>query len=179
MAKAPRPKHVPHVCEACSQTTTYAMALDRGTAHIVLAVFNAVRRLDRNRVHIDKEMVALKHDWPSYQEMIEGGCMTSSMQHNVPRARYHGLIAFADRGSGEYLLTPKGAAFLRGEPVPKVVIVDKAKKKNAGYFEPEGIVTWAQLVRKEPYWAKGFDFEIIGDTLKPRAAGEPSQATLV
>lgn len=155
------------------------MALDRGTAHIVLAVFNAVRRLERNRVHIDKEMVALKSDFDSYQHMVEEGFMTSSMQHNVPRARYHGLIAFADRGSGEYLLTPKGAAFLRGEPVPKVVIIDKAKKKNAGYFEPEGTVTWAQLVRKEPYWAKGYDFEIIGDELRPRAAAEPSQATLV
>jgi len=148
------PKFVPDVCGECTQTKTYDLGLDRGTAFIVLAVYNAVQRKDENRVHIDKEMVALKSDFDSLEHMISEGFMTSSMQHNVPRARYHGLIAFVDKGTGEYLLTPKGARFLRGEAVPRIAIVDKKTHKKLAYWnEDEDQVTFRDLMKKtEPFW---------------------------
>lgn len=156
MKKAKKELFVPSTCVCCSQTTNYAMSLDRGTVHIVLAIYNAVRRLGRNRVHLDNEMVVARGEYGEYRDMVESGYMTNSMRQNVLRARYHGLVAFADKGSGEYLITPKGVAFLRGEPVLKTVIVDKLRHKNDGYFEPDGSVTLTTLLKKEPYWAKAY-----------------------
>jgi len=148
------PKFVAEVCDGCEQTKTYDLGLDRGTAFIVLALYNAIQIKDENRVHIDKEMVARKEDFESWEDMISSGHMTSSMQHNVPRARYHGLIAFVDKGTGEYLLTPKGARFLRGEAVPRIAIVDKKTHKKLAYWnEDDDQVTFRSLMKKtEPFW---------------------------
>lgn len=144
----------PHTCPTCSQTMDYAMALDKGSALIVLAIANAVRRLGRNKVHIDHEAIGQHEGGESFFAMIREGYMTPTMQHNVARPRYHGLIAFVERGSGEYLLTRKGADFLRGEPVKKVAIIDKVHGKNAGYLEEAGTVTIDELLSdKGGLWA--------------------------
>ena len=144
----------PNVCEHCHQTTDYALALDRGTAMIVIAFVNAVRRHGRNRVHIHGEMIAQNEGGRSHIEMIHAGYMTPIMEHNVVRPRYHGLIAFVDKGSGEYLLTRKGADFLRGHPVQRVAIIDKVAGRNSGYLESAGTVTIGELLRKDAdMWA--------------------------
>lgn len=125
------------------------MSLDRGTAMIVLALANAVSRIGRNSVHMRDEMEMDVENFPTYEIMIQGGFLTSKMIGNVSRARYHGLIAFVERSSGVYLLTPKGADFIHGKDVYKTAIIDKVHGKNAGYYEPDGYVNINQLLRKE------------------------------
>ena len=149
------PAFVPEVCECCRQTKNYDLKLDRGTAMIVLAIYNRVQDKRENRVHIQEEMVVMPADFPSYREIVAAGCMTPIMWSNVSRARYHGLVAFVDGGGdGEYLITPKGAKFLRNEPVPRVAIIDKATGHKAYYLrEEEDVITFSQLMRKEtPFW---------------------------
>lgn len=155
MANPKRNKFEPEVCECCKQTKNYALALDRGTALIILAIYNAVRRKNENKVHIQKEMVVLASDFPSYRDMVAGGFMTSIMWSNVSRARYHGLVAFVDGGGdGEYLITKKGAKFLRGERIPRTAIIDKATGHKSHYLEPEtDTITFAECMKREtPFW---------------------------
>jgi len=146
---------VPDVCPHCTQTTNYEMTLDRGTALIVLAIANAVRRLGRNRVHVADEMLAQHDGGRSFAEMVGAGYMTPKMYTNVSRARRHGLVAFAEgRGGGEYLLTRKGAAFLRGELVPRMAVVSKVTGHNSGYWPEGGTVRVGELLKRDaPMWA--------------------------
>lgn len=152
------PKYVPEVCHDCTQTKTYDLSLDRGSALIVLAIYNAVQRLDRNRIHLTDDMEVSKAEMESrfgdYPTMIAEGYMTSNMADNVLRAKYHGLVAQVDGGgSGEYLITPKGARFLKNEPMIRVAIIDKATHKKLGYWNEEDTVTFTHLLRNEtPFW---------------------------
>ena len=153
MEKSKRKKFVPDVCPHCTQTTNYDLALDRGSALIVLAVYNAVRRLDRNRIHVGNEMVRPATDFPSYRDMVAGGWMTFKMEGNMSRPGRHGLITKAT-DTGEWLITPKGARFLRGEAVPRVAIVDKTTGHKAYYLnEDTDRVTFSDLMKREvPFW---------------------------
>lgn len=146
-------KFEPHVCECCRQTTEYDLGLDRGSALIVIAVMNAVHRLGRNRVHIADEMLSTDGS-ARLSEIVANGYMTHTMVNNVSRARAHGLIAFADhKGGGEYLVTRKGADFLRGRPVWKTAIVSKAESHTTGYYEPAGETTvFKALGKQQPMW---------------------------
>lgn len=147
-------KYQAETCGACGQTTSYAMALDRGTALMVLAIANAVKRLGRNRIHVSKEMLAMAEPGEAFLKMIGEGYMTPTMEHNLAKPRYHGLIAFVDRGSGEYLLTRKGADFIKGARIKRIAIIDKTKGKNGGYWEEAGDVSIVELLRdkKRPTW---------------------------
>ncbi len=149
-------KFTPGKCDHCTQTTNYLLRLDAGTAHIMIAMANAVRRLGRNRVHLQKEMEGRPDEFPTYQQMIREGYMTSRMEGNASRPRYHGLIASGDK-PGEYLITKKGAAFLRGLPVMRSAIVSKVTGHNAGYWEPDGEATIKEILKEEPYWWGGFE----------------------
>lgn len=134
--KNKRSIHEPTMCSHCGQTTDYALPLDRGTALIVLAVYNAVQRLDRNRVHLINDMLCMPEEYADYRAMVHTGHMTARMIGNSSRARYHGLIAFADE-SGEYLITPKGRDFLLGSKVPRIAIIDKKTHTKKIYLDPE------------------------------------------
>lgn len=143
------------VCVDCTQTKNYLLCLDKGAALILLGIANAVDRLGRNRVHLQKEVEGNVKDFGSITEMINKGYLTSVMVGNATRARYHGLIAFVERdgGTGEYLLTKKGAAFLRGARVPRAAIIDKVAGHNAGYWDPENdTVTIFQLLKESKTW---------------------------
>lgn len=150
-------KFEPKICDHCGQSEQYAMRLDRGTAMILRSFYNAVRRLNRNKVHVQNEMAMsmsdIRQGFGGLKGAIDAGFMSNSMEHNLSRPRYHGLVAFVDKGSGEYLLTPKGAKFLRDEPVMRTVIIDKRTKKNAGYFEPHGTVTYSELIKEKVTWS--------------------------
>jgi hypothetical protein len=140
----------PEVCECCGQDTSYELGLDKGTALIVYQIAKFIRMKGINIVHPRKEM--------------EGVYLTSNQVGNLSRARFHGLIASVDDNAGNYLLTKKGGAFLRGEVVPKIAIVKKATAKlpamNIGYHLPDEIkTTFRGLVAEKEYWT-GIDFEI-------------------
>lgn len=158
-------KFEPSVCGGCTQTTDYDLAMDRGTALIVLAVYNAVRKKGKNRIHVVNEMLCDPADYASYREMVEDGRMTLRMIGNVPRARYHGLLAFSDKHSGEYLITPKGAKFLRNEKIPRVAIIDKVTHTKKAYLNEErDTITFTQAMKREtPFWnIRNFEIEADG-----------------
>ena len=143
------------VCDKCTQTKNYILKLDRGTALIVLALSHAVGRLGRNRVHMQREMEASQADMGGLKKMVEAGYINSNMTRNIARARYHGLIAFYDRdgGTGEYLITRKGGAFLQGAKVPRTAIIDKVHGHNAGYWDEEhDQITIFQLLKESSTW---------------------------
>ena len=154
----PEKKFVEEICDHCGQTTNYDVKLGKGDAMIVLAIYNAVRRLDRNHVHLTRDMECRQQDFGSYQAMVAAGRMTSNMSDNVLRAKYCGLIAqYEGGGTGEYLITPKGAAFLRNKPVERMPIVSKKTHKKDYYFMSgnprKDFVTFGELMAKEtPWW---------------------------
>lgn len=146
-------KFKPTICECCKQTTDYALNLDKGTAHIMIAIANAVKFKNLNRVHLRNDMEANAKDFSNYREMISEGRITSRMIDNILRAKYHGLVAQVDGGgAGEYLLTPKGARFLKGEPMPRTAVVDKATHSKKYYYDEDDKVTIFELLRKEEMW---------------------------
>lgn len=172
------PKFEPAICEHCKQTTEYALSLDRGTAMIVLAVYNRVRIKDKNNVHLRDEMEVGSKAYSDYREMVTDGHITSRMIDNVLRAKYHGLLAQVDGGGrGEYLITRKGAAFLRDVPLDRVAIIDKATHTKKCYWNPgEDMVTFAELMKKEtPFWKiEPFDVEEATGTFREVDSQSPT-----
>lgn len=139
-------KYEPEKCECCGQTTTYLLGLDRGTTEIVKQIARFIGKKGINRVHPRKE--------------IEGHGLSSNAVGNLSRPRFHGLIARVDGEAGNYLLTRKGAKFLRGEPVQRYAIISKAEGKQIGYFDPENNqVTIQELQRSGDYW-EGINYDI-------------------
>lgn len=148
------PPFIPTVCDHCGQTTDYHIKLDRGSALIVLAIYSAVRAKNENRVHLRNEMEVSKGTYGgNYMGMVRDGYMTSVMIDNVLRPKYHGLVAQVEGGGqGEYLITPKGARFLRGEPVPRTAIIEKRTHHKLRYLDEDDRVTFRELLIKEPMW---------------------------
>lgn len=143
-------QYKPEVCECCGQETTYVIAIDRGTVDIVKQIALFIKNKGINCVHPRKEM--------------EGIFLSSNQVGNLSRPRFHGLIAKVRDNPGNYLLTPKGAKFLRGEEVPRIAIIRKSIAEdgshNIGYFEPETekVTVW-DFDREGDYWV-AINYEI-------------------
>lgn len=139
-------EYKPEKCECCGQTTTYVLALDRGTTEIVKAIARFIGKKGINRVHPRKE--------------IEGHGLSSNAVGNLSRPRFHGLIARVEGEPGNYLLTRKGAKFLRGEAVPRYAIISKAEGKQIGYYMPEEeMINIKRLQKEKDYW-EGINYDI-------------------
>jgi len=153
MEKKNRIKFKADVCSHCTQTTNYDLALDRGSALIVLALYNAVQRLGRNKVHVGNEMVRPAKDFPTYRDMVAGGWMTFKMEGNLSRPRRYGLIAQGEEG-GTWLITQKGAKFLRGERIARVAVISKVTGHKSHYLdEAQDNITFGECMRREtPFW---------------------------
>lgn len=174
--KKSEPKFESEICECCKQTTDYALSLDRGTAMIVLAVYNRVRMKNENRVHLRDEMEVGQKEYEDYRVMISEGHITSRMIDNVLRAKYHGLLAQVDGGGrGEYLITRKGAAFLRDVPLNRVAIIDKATHTKKYYWnEGNDMVTFSKLMAKETIFWRIEPFDVDEATGRFRDVNEQS-----
>lgn len=176
MPKKIKDPFIPEVCECCGQSTEVRYGLDKGTADIVKALAVKIREKGENDVHIRDEMEVGTKNF-TYMRLCNEGVVTSKMVGNVSRPRYHGLIAWVkfknpvtgnwDVKEGHYLLTPKGARFLRGEAVPKYAIVNKVTKKKKEYWKPEKYtVTINELYKEDdPYW-EGIDYTISEETYR-------------
>ena len=144
--------YVSEKCKCCGQSETYILAIDKGTAKIVKAIALFIGQKGINVVHPRKEM--------------EGTYLTSNEVGNLSRARYHGLIARLKGESGNYVLTRKGASFLRGEAIPTYAIISKKFKANVGYWKPEETVIIQDFNPKNPngdsndYW-RGINYQIV------------------
>lgn len=147
-------KFIPNSCEGCGQTTEYIIRLDKGSAYIVISIAAAVRRLNRNRVHLRNDMELSAGDimsgFKSLRRAVESGYMSSRMLDNVLRPKYFGLVAQVDGGgTGEYLLTPRGAKFIRGMEIEAAAIIDKKTHSKKEYWQPGGVTNIMQLLRRD------------------------------
>ncbi len=159
------PEYVPEVCECCQQTTTYLIGIDRGTVDIVKAIARFIGEKGINAVHPRKEM--------------EGKTLTSNQVGNLSRPRFHGLIASLEGESGNYVLTRKGAQFLRGARIPRYAIISKSEGQQIGYFEPEFYsVTVNQFNYLDQYW-EGINYEINEGHVLHRIEKPFQQPTLI
>lgn len=138
----------PETCDCCHQTTTYLLGLDRGTVDILKKIARFIGRKGINCVHPRKEM--------------EGPLLSSNQVGNLSRARFHGLIAAVRGNKGNYLLTRKGADFLKGGRIPRYAIISKAEKCQVGYFDQETktCVVDDFMASEDPYW-EGINYDVI------------------
>lgn len=159
------PKYTPEKCGCCNQNTTYLLAIDRGTVAIVKAIARFIQNKGINAVHPRKEM--------------EGHYLTSNQVGNLSRPRFHGLVAKVEGEAGNYCLTRKGAAFLRGERVPRFAIVSKSEGKQVGYFEPENYsATVHDFNNSGEYW-EGINYEITEGRVLQKVESKVNQPALI
>lgn len=139
----------PEKCECCGQTKTYVLGIDKGTVEIVKQVARAIGKKKVNCIHVNKELVA-------------EGYITPIQMTNMSRPRSHGLIAHVkgENMKGNYLLTRKGAAFLRGDVIPKYAIMSKADGHQIGYHEPEKYQCTVNDFAGKEYW-EGINYDIV------------------
>lgn len=158
------------MCDHCGQAETYLLPIDFGTAVIVKAVAAKIRLKGINIVHPTKEMEVPSDEW-SYKRAIAEGVLTSMQIGNFTRARVHGLIARHHTETGNWLLTRKGAAFLRGDVIPRLAVIRKNRKTDENarshkeeYFEPETYTCTVHEITQKgsgyPVW-EGIDFDIV------------------
>lgn len=157
----------PRICTCCGQAETYPLPIDWGTAVIVKAVARAIRIKGINVIHPTKEMEVPANEW-TYDRAINEGKLTSIQIGNFTRAKAHGLIAMYKKESGNWVLTSKGAQFLRGESIPKIRVrkkqgVSRELTQEEKYWKPEDYrITIHEILRrgsKTPIW-EGIDFDI-------------------
>ena len=147
--KKPIPQYTEQKCECCGQTTTYASKVNKGMATFLHEISKAVQSSGKNDI--------------TMKDLLKSGQITHSQYDNRSHLRCHGFIASI--GVNRYCLTKKGAAFLRGEPVEAVAIVEKKTHSNVGYLsDADGVIymtTIKEIHRgKEGYW-DGWNYEII------------------
>ncbi len=175
-------RYTPEHCEHCSQTTTYLLAIDRGTVDIVKAFSVAIRLKGINAIHPTKEMEVPPKEYDYRRSMLEGK-LTSTQIGNVSRAHRHGLLAKVRGAPGNWCLTSKGAQFLRGEPIPKFAIVSKVTGHQIGYWKPElHQATVNEFKPDMEYWT-GINYGIVDGRIVtempiPKKAKQFQTATL-
>jgi hypothetical protein len=159
------------VCQSCGHTQDYSIRIDKGTAMTMMAIANRIRIKGKNQVHLLQEMTVANPKaggFDTWQDMVRAGFISMRMLGNATRPRLHGLIAFHDEGSGQYLLTPKGAKFLRGDPVELEVIVEKLTHSNVGYRGtadgPYMTTIHAALRDEAPFWDLETYSKMLGKT---------------
>ena len=158
-------EYKPEVCDCCSQTTTYLLAVDTGTVDILKGFARCIGTKKINMAHVAKEVLA-------------GGYITVNQRGNISRPRAHGLIAKVRGELGNYLLTTTGARFLRGEiRIPKYAIMSKVTGHQIGYYEPEKYTVGVHDMKGE-YW-EGINYNVEQGRIVHDIEPEPHQATLV
>lgn len=145
--------YIPDICPSCKQSCTYVVGLDRGSVEIMKAIARFIQVKGTNMVH-------------PRNEMESKGLLSSNHVGNLSRPRMHGLIAHAkvdgQRKAGWYVLTTKGADFLKGASIPRYAIISKAEGHQVGYFSPETLTCSISDFNEpgEPRW-EGFNYNIL------------------
>ena len=170
--------YTPEKCECCGQTTTYLLPIDRGTIDILKAIAVAIGRRGENHVHPRNEMeISAPDHGLNSVTMIQEGYLTSNQVGNLSRPRFHGLISKSRYKAGYYLLTRKGADFLRGKEIPRYAIVSKSDKHQIGYFEPEQFTCKLKdFTSEDEYWEMNYN---IIDEKVVRDPAPAQQASLL
>ena len=145
------------------QTTRYwTSRINRGMCVTLKAIAVIVTRKINDGlkpcVHTKKEMEIPRAEY-SDGRAIREGVITSTHNENLGHLHRHGFIAkFFDNGvkrPGNWIITPKGWAFLKGEAFPLIAIADKADHYAITYFKPEKYrckITDFKKLGEEMYW---------------------------
>lgn len=130
-------------CLTCGQATTYELEIDRGTVKIVTEMARFINSKGINMVHPRKE--------------LEGTLLTSNEVGNLSRPRFHGLIAKVKGEPGNYAITRKGFAFLRGDKIERIAIIKKSTIDEPAHTQGHVGGLWIsidELVKDWlPYWS--------------------------
>ena len=97
-----------YVCDHCgSKSTIYTHSLGKGLVLALLKFKRAVMDHDRNSIHTQRDMNGRPYE------------LSKTEYANWTMLRYHGLVTHDDnKGKGFWILTRRGNAFIKGEPVP-------------------------------------------------------------
>lgn len=142
-------------CPFCGHTLEpRTESLNRGLVETLEKILHAVVMSGRNDVHLQKDMNLSKNQY-----------------NNTQKLRYFGLIAkvkvAGQTNSGRWLITHRGAEFLKGKPVHKWV-----KVYNNHLTERSAeTVTVNDLLNHDVYWPVKLDY------LFPKS--EANQALLI
>lgn len=152
-------------CQHCEADLSFTP--HRLSAMMVEALFKlraSVRHYGRNAIHIRDEM---------YEAKRAPFALTTDQWSNFGKLRYFGLAHHADREnprSGSWLLTDRGAAFLRGEiAIPRKVFTFRGHPVDSP--EPVKPVHILEYRRELPSFEVYFDFT-------PRTSNDSKQLTL-
>jgi len=106
-----------------------------------LAIFrDAIIKKNRNSIHLQKDIK-----------------FTNSQFTNFQKLRYNGLVAHAS-DTGNWLLTRRGAQFLRNEIfIPKGVLIFRNKIQK---YHIDKVNLLSILKNNEPYWFDIEDYEL-------------------
>ncbi len=146
----------PTVCGGCGQTTNYVTSVDKGMADIVRAFAFAIKKKGVNVIHPAKEMMP-SQTLQTREEAIRDGRLTPSQANNLSRARSHGLLFRVQGHYGNWGLTRKGITFLRGEEIPKFVIIDKTTGAVLGNWKPDEYrvkMSDFSAISPDEYWSE-------------------------
>ena len=129
---------------------------------IVKSIAVAIGKKGINAIHPMKEMLCDPREVPA-SERIKRGLLTPRQLGNITHVCRHGLVTRLDE-PGTFCLTRKGAAFLRGEAVPLVAIIDKRTHHNIGYVENKDgmpIKTTIHAMQKSGDYWEGIGYDIV------------------
>jgi len=129
-------------CPYCGHKLTYEIDIDKGTVESLKTIAKFIKDKGINAVHLTKELL--------------GDRLTNYQIGNIPKARFHGLVAKIKDHPGNYCLTTKGLDFLNGKDIPRSAIIKKAIKDSPAYTYGYGIETVSInsfLKNWDLYWA--------------------------
>jgi hypothetical protein len=165
-------KKSPITCEKCPHCGAlmreYWHSLTPGVVSALIKLHKAVIFYGRNEIHIHDEMKASGN----YEIKL-----TDHEWNNFTKLRFHGLAAKCDaprnNKSGHWLLTARGAQFLRGElEVPLRV----RTYRNRVIDHSDELVGIRKFKDQIPYFETMFDYEVRKPAV--RRSPEPQMASL-
>lgn len=112
--------------------------ITRGHLTLLTKLHKAIRKHNRNSVHLQKDMELTKNEYANFQKL-----------------RYNGLVAHAPE-TGCWLLTRRGANFLKEEiDLPRGVLIFRNRIQK---YHSTRVTVQSILKGKEPYWLSKEDF---------------------
>lgn len=117
---------------------------------MLVEIYNFIQRKGLNAVHLRKEM--------------EGSILTSNQVGNASHLIFHGLLKDLSE-AGNVAITQKGYDFLRGQDIPKMVIIYKGRKQIKGFYQPAGMTNIKKLIKKPNYWEG--EYVKTGEIIQP------------
>jgi hypothetical protein len=134
-----------HTCPTCGhEATAYWKRLSTGNVDSLVKFRNAIGRLNRNEIHTYRDMDGTEDE------------LTAAQKMNWTSLRFHGLVAKVkdengDHKRGYWLLTSRGASFLRGElALPKSV--KTLNNRVIGYSDEYTDIRRIRATKDLPYF---------------------------